>query len=856
MYSLAVLCALSGFFFLQTTMFKKTISASTPSTAELQASLRHLNIPFVANQGQADKQVKFYAQTFGGTVFVTKTGTIVYSLPETGAAVPATREVIREASLHAGKQCVTGEERSTAIVNFFKGNDQTRWKKGLPAFDVIHVGEVAEGIDLKLRAHGFNVEKLFYVRPQADPSAIAMALEGASRLKVNKRGELEVSTKAGVVTFTKPVAYQIVDGKRMEIAASYALNDSKPDSRKSKYTYGFTVGAYDRSKELVIDPLLAWTYLGGTSQEGSQIHPSFATSIAVGSDGTIYIAGITASSAANGGFPVFNGAQSQYGGGLNDAFVSQFDAGLSHLIASTFLGGSGDDVATSVVIPLSGDVYVTGYTKSTDFPGTPGNPARANNYDAFVSRLPSNLSSILTSTCVGGSSDDYAYTLATDNTSVYLAGETFSLDVPTQPASMQQLNADGSGLATDGFIMKLDMDLNLVASTYLGGSGDDAVNALAINGNTIYAAGDASSADFPGVSHGFQHTHSSGSDDAFIAAFNKDLHSLPSLTSTYLGGNGSNHANAVIVHAGDVFVAGDTTSSDIAKSGAYNQINSGVTNTYSDVFVAKAASDLSGLTALTYLGGSGEEVAAALAVNSATGQVIVFGDTTSSAFPTTASAFDRTFNGGLGDPRDTFISKFNNSLDTLLASTYLGGEGNDFANSMALDGSGNIYVVGFTTSKNGFGTPVASSYQDTNFSFASNGTDAFIAELDSDLSTNASNTTDPGGNPGGGGGGGGGGCFIATAAYGSYMADDVVVLRRFRDTYLITNAFGRAFVDFYYSRSPSLADYISRHETLRTATRAALTPLVYGIKYPMAALPLLLAAAGFSLTLKRLRKRT
>ena len=233
-YSLAVMCVLLGLFFIQQVLFPKASSANTPSKADVQAKLRGLTIPFVANQGQTDKQVQFYAQTFGGTVFVTKTGTIVYSLPKVVDERPTAGAVIRERSLHAKTQYVTGEERSPAVVNSFKGNDRSKWKRGLPTFDIIHLGEVAEGVDLKLRAHGYNVEKLFYVRPQADPSSIAMTLDGAKQLTVNKEGELEVLTKLGTVKFTRPVAYQEINGKRSDVEVSYAILDSKPETRNSK----------------------------------------------------------------------------------------------------------------------------------------------------------------------------------------------------------------------------------------------------------------------------------------------------------------------------------------------------------------------------------------------------------------------------------------------------------------------------------------------------------------------------------------------------------------------------------------------------------------------------------------------
>lgn len=231
-------------------------SVSKENKKEILNKIHSLQIPFVENKGQIKyKSVKYYAKTFGGNVYITNNGQVVYSLPKINAKNEAAGWVIRESFIGASISNVDGEDKTVTKVSYLKGKDPLKGKSNIPTYRTVNLREIYDGIELKLKAYGNNIEKLFYVTPGASPERIKVKLDGAKSLKVNEQRELEVETGLGMVKFTKPVAYQENNGKRKFIEVAYELKGNQ---------YKFKTGDYDRTKELIIDPLLASTFLGGT----------------------------------------------------------------------------------------------------------------------------------------------------------------------------------------------------------------------------------------------------------------------------------------------------------------------------------------------------------------------------------------------------------------------------------------------------------------------------------------------------------------------------------------------------------------------------------------------------------------
>ncbi|MDI6717121.1 MAG: SBBP repeat-containing protein, partial [Actinomycetota bacterium] len=652
---------------------------------------------FIKNEGQIENQsVKYYINTFVGNVFIDNDGELTYLLlkrkdkkkdkaaneqsdvkDEDKDAEPEAVEgwALKERLIGAKDIDPKGIDKAKTKINYLIGNKES-WKTGLAAYNHIELGEVYSGIDLNLRAHENNFEKVFVVQPGAEVKDIQVSIEGASSLAVNNKGELEVKTGLGDISFTKPIAYQEKDGIRHYVRVTYLVDQS---------TYGFDIGNYDKTQPLIIDPMLASTTLGSGGY-------NYGRSIVKDSAGNIYVTG-TADSRAN--FPTTPGAYDiAHNGGYDDAFISKLDSNLN-LVSSTFLGGSSYDRAYSLAVDSSGNICVVGQTYSSNFPTTSGvyDTSHNGNWDAFISVLDSSLSNLLYSTFLGGSNEDKARSVCRDGDgNIYVVGETKSSGFPTTSGAYDT-SQNGTDY-TDIFVSKINSSLtSLLTSTFVGSSRDDYVNSVIIDpfGNVCFAG--ESYGSYPITPGAFKST-SRGYSDAIVSKLNPSLTSL--LASTYIGGytvgiNDWDRAKLIVADSeGNYYIAGLTYSSDFPTTeGAYDRTFNGSP----DAFVLEFNSDLSNLLCSTFIGGATTDDAYAL-IKSSSGDIFVGGSTQSSDFPTTEGAYDRTFNGA----SDIFISRLNANLSSLLASTYIGGSGNDDAMAMVGDNQGNIYVTGYTGS--------------------------------------------------------------------------------------------------------------------------------------------------------------
>ena len=688
---------------------------AAPSDAAIQPKLAGVRVPFLANEGQVDARVAYYAPTFAGTVFVTRQGEMVYALDgrttgrETSRARPAAVRgpgwALTE-TLAGGRPQPAAGAPAQGRASFFLGADPARHRPDRPTYESIGLGEVWPGVTVTLHAAGQSVEKLFTVRPGASPAVIRVRVNGADALRLTGEGALLAQTGLGEVTFTAPIAYQEADGVRQPVPVAYRLHGRE---------YGFALGAYDTARPVVIDPLLQSTFLGGSGTDtvnALAIHPT---------TGDVYVAGFTSSTTFPG---TVGGAQPGNAGGTLDAFVARLNSTLTTILQSTFLGGTGfDTVAALAIDRTSGDVYVAGSTSSTTFPGTAGGAQASHGggpLDAFVSRLNRTLTTLVQSTFLGGIDLDTGNALTIHPTSgdVYVAGDTSSVNFPGTAGGAQPTFGGGISAA---FVARLSNSLTtLLQSTYFGSIGATHGIALAIAPTgDVYIGGD-------------QTLSMLGNSTAYVNRYNSALTTLAQ--TSFLGGAGNEAVTALAIHptTGDVYATGSTDSPTFSGTAGGAQPTSGGGT---EAFVSRLNSTLTTLLQSTFLGGSGNDFGTAITVAPATGDVYVTGLTSSTNFPRTAGGAQGTYGGG---SFDAFVSRLNSTLTTIVQSTFLGGIGTDRGNAVAIHPtSGDVYVGGGTGS--GVFPGTTGGAQPT-FGGADDG---FVARLTADLTGPAASATIP-----------------------------------------------------------------------------------------------------------------
>ena len=757
-YILAVSAVFSGTFALtqSTSSFSKQQSSrSTFQSPRKAASAAKTSYPvnplpgygnlplaFEVNQGQTSSDVKFLARRGGSTLFLTATDAVL----ELNSGRRQERSFLRLKLAGANeKLSASGSDELPGKINYFIGKDSSKWRTNIPTYSKVRYAAIYPGIDLVYYGNDGRLEYDFVVSPGADPGTIHLVFNGANPA-IDNNGDLVLRAGHDEVRLEKPVVYQQRDGH----AGSQLVDARYRLTAGGEVT--FQLGSYDKSRSLVIDPVLVYsTYLGGTSSDG-------AYRVFADASGNAYVTG-----GVDGNFPTTPGAVQTTFGGFNsncteepifqcgDAFVTKMNPAGSALIWSTYIGGTSSDAGFAITADSSG-VYVAGQTSSSDFPVTAGAfqttlPVTSTR-GGFITKLNSSGSALVYSTYLSGSTTDKLRGLAVDASgNAYVTGGTQSSDFPVTANAFQKTLAGTS----NAFVSKMNPTGTALAySTFIGGTGSDAANSIAIDASgNAYITGGTISTDFPtknpiqaafaggGTTCPAQHASICG--DAFVTELDPTGSALS--FSSYLGGSGEDSGVGLVLDpAGNIYVSGGTDSSNFpTTTGAFQTTfgggSTGCTNAgeaCGDAFLTKINAAKTAYVYSTYLGGTGDDVAGLGLAIDAAGNIHMAGVTASPNFPTTPNAPQLTYGGGSTTCSpglicgDAFVTKFSLDGSTLIFSTFLGGTGDDGAGGVAQDTSGNDYIVGVTES---FVFPTTPGAFQLNCNSCDGGSNAFITKL-------------------------------------------------------------------------------------------------------------------------------
>jgi uncharacterized protein (TIGR03437 family) len=698
------------------------LAAATPS------SYGNLPLHFEENRGQTAAPVRFLTRSADRTLFLTPEGAVI------AAAGESVRLRLRGANPHPAIEPL---DRQPGVSNYLGRRAIT----GVPHFARVRYHDVWPGIDVVFYGSAGQLEYDLVVAPGADPRRIRLQFEGGRRIR-RQGGEVLLLTAAGELRQYAPAIFQ--DGAPVPGAAILHRRE-----------IGFQIGPYDRTRPLVIDPVLSYNArFGARAPSVITIIPSLngldrgGTAMAVDAAGNAYVAG----SAYTADFPTTPGVfqPAIHTGNIpanqflpNDVFLMKLNPTGTTLLYSTFLGGTGDDVANGMALDPDGNVYVCGTTSSIDFPTTPGAyqsvPPTPSAFSGFLAKINPDATKLLYASYLGGNTTTVDVRgIAIDAArNMYVTGVVLGPSFPVTPGAFRTTT---SQFATTAFVTKFNpAGTALVYSTFLGLANSSfntappplATMAIAVDSaGSAYVAGATGDRNFPTTPGSFQPAmvplnNQAVASNGFITKLNPAGSDL--VFSTFLGGAFYDGVDALALGPdASVYVAGHASSPNFpttpgalmtAPSAEFPPNNATRYPPYG--FVSRLKPDGSGLVYSTYIGGGGAIVLSAIAVDSQ-GDAFVVGASDSTTFITTPGAIQPCLN----DP-NSFSNAILFELDPkgsrLIYSTFLGGNVRDQGFGLALDSAANAYVTGMTDSTTFAPTPGAAGIPTGQ---------AFIAKID------------------------------------------------------------------------------------------------------------------------------
>jgi len=729
-FSLALVTTIS---FAQQASGRLPLNGRNAMDAASYANYGKLPLVFEENQGQANLQTRFLARGRGYTAFLASDGMVLSLRPthvvptrrtatvpatSSGPSVPPTAIQFRLSGA-TRNPAVAGEDRQLGRVNYFFGKDPTKWRTNVPTYARVRYKNVYPGIDLVYYGTGRQLECDFAVSPGANPNRIQFQITGANEIRVDASGNLVLNTNSGELHFEIPVVYQESNGQRIVVDGGYVVNDPTH--------FSFHVAHYDPAKPLVIDPVLVYsTYLGGSGTD----QPA---GIAVDSTGSLYVAGYTDST----DFPLT--APGSLPTGMDHVFLAKLDPSGSNLVYADYIGGSSPDFGYALTLDSANNVYLTGATESTDFPLVNAYQASLPGYlNGFVTKISADGSSLLYSTYLGGDSVEWPTSIRIGSAGeMYVAGYTTSTNFPVANAYQATVSPNQGGLyGTYGFLTKLSADgLSLLYSTFLAGNSNvpqsctqgqcwpapsSLINGMVVDASgNAYVAGNTNTYNFPATPGAYLTTNSAPLD-ATIGFVGKFSSSGTLDYSTYLygtSGAATQIASIAVDGAGSAYVTGTTTSDGTFPITSTTICDPGVSlGGCSYAFVTKFDQTGSTLQYSTFLG----------LYNFAFPQAIALDQNDDAYVLSLTSGGSFAIRNGIeayASGNDLLVAEIDPIASTQLFASFLGGSGDDYPAGLAIDSNANLYVAGYTNSTD---FPVTQgTFQDT----IGGNVDAFLVKI-------------------------------------------------------------------------------------------------------------------------------
>ena len=659
---------------------------------------------FIENKGQWPTEVMYLARIGGMNAWITNSGVLYdyyktnrnYKSSETSKMPESEQKefeknhtsikgqvvaILLNGAKMDSKSLPSGKQQG--YFNYIKGNNSEKWATYVQQYSEVLLENIYPGIDIRYYFDNGLLRYDYIAKSGADLSQIILKIDGSNGYNVNQKGELTLNTNLGNIIHGKLYAFQQIGNEKTEVSCTFTKN--------KEGDIGLKAGSYNPTFDLVIDPLIYSTFIGGTAEE-------YTNSIAVDGISNAYITGYSRSA----DYPTKTGAYDTSFNFANDVFVTKLNEPGSTMVFSTYIGSDSNETGNSIAVDNSGNVYITGLTQSANYPVTSAAFDTiyhgGSNFggDGFVTKLDSTGTKLIYSTFLGGLSNDMGKSIVLDNQrNAYVTGYTKSTDFPTTAGAFSDSLV---GIRMDVFVTKINsLGSALIFSTLLGGNDDDVGNSIAIDGiGNIYIAGYTGSTNYPVTLKAIKTTFSGGFQDAFVTKLNAIGTRI--IYSTYLGGNSLDVATSLAVdNSGNVFVTGNTISSNFPKTiGAFDTSTNGIVW---DVFVAKLNYIGQKFIYSTFLGGDNDDLGNSIAIDDK-GNAFVTGKTLSPNFPTSSDAFDKSFNGDSTNWADGFVTILNPKGDELIYSTYLGGTDEDGCTALALDVIGTAFITGNSMSAN------------------------------------------------------------------------------------------------------------------------------------------------------------